>query len=170
MGRKDELLKIKKFLLSPENVNQNAIAVVGAPGIGKSKLVNEISIWALRKNFRVESVGGIVVFKDSPFYIIRKILMKLLDIKNMHLEKTALERLFQNISMNKNQLKGMVHLLSPEDHAWTNWDLPIDEKVKAIQTGIASLLENISQHNPLIILVEDLHCLLYTSPSPRDRG
>ena len=157
VGRDEELLRIKNFLLGVESSKSNTLAVVGAPGIGKSRLVNEISIWALRKNFRIESVGGLVVFKDSPFYIIRKVLMKLLDINNSRWEQHTLERLFQNIPLNNNQLKGMVQLLSPEDHAWTNWDLPIDEKLKAIQTGVASLLENISQHNPVIMLVEDLH-------------
>lgn len=157
LGRKDELENIQHYLSGDGLKPPRPLWVFGKAGIGKSRLIAELAILSVQKNYRVETLRTLVVFKDSPFYLIRKLLKRLLRLPAENSTYAEIHSLLQDIDLSPHQLTGLSHLLSSENSDWIHWDIPTDDKIKAIQNGVAELVKNISTHDHLRLIIEDLH-------------
>lgn len=156
IGRKDELQRLQSMFDNDLRKTTSSTCVIGEAGIGKSKLVREASLYAIKKNFRVELVGGISIFKDSPFFVLKSLANKMLRIPHNDGELIR-SPLLDDLALSPRERTGLEKLISPDQYSVATWDLPVDDKRTAIQGAIASVVSKVALNSPLVLLVEDLH-------------
>ncbi|RZV44064.1 MAG: hypothetical protein EX271_02590 [Acidimicrobiales bacterium] len=156
IGR-DEELKYLKSLFDTDMQNlRSSTCIIGEAGIGKSKLVREASLYAVKKNIRVELVGGISIYKDTPFFVLKSLANKLLRV-NVKTPGAAKPLPITGLPLSEREQVGLERLISIEQGSIANWDIPVDDKRKAIQAAISEVVAKVASDSPLVLLVEDVH-------------
>ena len=156
VGRKSELEKLKQILDTDLQNSNSSICVIGEAGIGKSKLVREASLYAIKKNIRVELIGGISIYKDTPFFVLKNLADKLLRLTYAKGE-AANYPVLGDLALSEREQIALEKLISPNPGAVANWDIPSDDKRRAIQGAVAAVVSKAAANSPLVLLIEDLH-------------
>jgi class 3 adenylate cyclase/tetratricopeptide (TPR) repeat protein len=156
IGRKDELQRLKALFDTDLRNLKSSISVIGEAGIGKSKLVREASLYAIKKNIRVELIGGISIYKDTPFFVLKSLANKLLRVVHKNGE-VSVSPLLTDLELNQREQTGLEKLISPDQSSVAKWDLPVDDKRSAIQSAIVKAVSKAASNSPMVLLIEDLH-------------
>lgn len=157
IGREDELKYLKSLFETDLQNLKSSTCVIGEAGIGKSKLVREASLYAIKKNIRVELVGGVSIYKDTPFFVLQSLANKLLRVNRKDTEASDMPLPISDLKLKERERVGLEKLISADLGSVAKWDLPVDDKRRAIQTAIARVVANAASNSPLVLLVEDIH-------------
>lgn len=156
IGREDELQHLKALFDADLRNSKSSISVIGEAGIGKSKLVREASLYAIKKNIRVELIGGISIYKDTPFFVLKSLANKLLRVAHKDGE-ISVSPFLSDLKLSEREQTGLEKLLSPDQGSVAKWDIPVDDKRSAIQSAIVAVVSKAASNSPMVLLIEDLH-------------
>ena len=154
IGRKLELADLAKAL--PDGAQGTSIhtGIIGEAGMGKSHLIRELVNIAIRKNIRIEMIGGLSVFRHSPFYTARLLvrnLMRFDQTTNYTIIKQAIDQFSPDPAI-RQALKFLTNSGPSELD-----QIRADKKFELIQAAIELLFRQILKSDKLLLIVEDVH-------------
>ena len=157
VGRQDEIELIGTFVGSAVK-HGGALLLPGDPGVGKSVLLDAAAARAQAAGARVLRAAGAQFEADVSFSTLSQLLQPLLGRGMQSRDHGAMARLDP---LHAGALLGAL--------GWS--DAPPAGQL-VLWTAVLALIREEAADKPLLIVLDDLQwaCLLYTSPSPRDRG
>ena len=162
VGRQEEIAAIGSALATSAGGQGQMIAVVGEPGIGKSRLFHEF-ICNVPQEWRVVAARGDPQLTDAPYAPIARAIRSTLDIAVDERGEPSYEDLGRavfaldpTLEPSLPALSSLLELAVP-DPAWDALE-PAQKRHQMI--GAASLLfQRSAKRQPLVLMVEDLHWL-----------
>jgi len=161
VGRERETAALQDVLLRVEEGSGEAVALVGDAGIGKSRLVWELTRSPRAASWQILETGCVSFGRDSPYLPIVGLLKILFEIGDRDdtatIARKASERLAALDGELANARPAILSLLGidPKDRSWSDLD-PLRRR-GAINAAFVRLVSKESRNGPLIIVVEDLH-------------
>lgn len=162
VGRGDEAaLLLSRWAKAREGEGQ-LVLVMGEPGIGKSRLIEEFKSRIGDDPSHWTRCGGAQLFVNSPFHAATQILD---DDLGPHGEETPearvgrLERLLEPTGMNLSEAVPLfADLLNlPAPAAYPPMSLPPDQKRRRLLAALVGWVFNARPDRPRILVIEDLH-------------
>jgi tetratricopeptide (TPR) repeat protein len=161
VGRDRELGALAEGLLRVAAGRGQVVAVVGEPGVGKSRLVWEVSHSSRGDGWRVLHARSVPYGKAMPYLPIIDLLKGYFEIDARDDARAIREkvtgRLLALDAAMKPALSPILALLdaSPDDAEWQNLDPP--QRRRRTLDAVKRLLLRESQLQPLLVVFEDLH-------------
>lgn len=144
VGRQTEFSEIKNLLSFDKPSNEASVLISGEAGLGKTRLIEEISHNLTARAVKYILTKGLKVMENTPFYSIRQIL------KNVNIDEYKLE---------PSEKHALVILKSMDLLAISNWRLGEGDKVNAIFYGTLKVMKQMMDLGPVVLIMEDLHYL-----------
>ncbi len=162
VGRDDEMrLLLGRWERTRESEGQVAL-VVGEPGIGKSRLVEEFRARIRDDAHLWIECAGDQFFENTPFYAVTQILDQGLGWRGDESRKERviqLERSLELVGMNLGEavplIAEMLNLPVPEKYPPLTF--APDQKRKRLLANLATWVFNAARLQPVVIVMEDLH-------------
>ncbi len=161
VGRESELDQLRQALERARAGHGQVVAVVGEPGVGKSRLYWEFSHSHRTQGWLILESGSVSYGKATNYLPILELLRAYFAIEPADDPRKIREKVTGKLLSLDRQLEPCVlpilWLLDVpiEDEAWDRLDPP--QRRQRILDGIKRLLLRESQVQPLIVLFEDLH-------------
>jgi len=161
VGRLAEREIIEACLRAARGCEACAVAVVGEPGIGKSRLTREFIGSIEAGTFRVLASGSISYGKDIPYHPIIPLLTGFFGLQRSDEEAEIRGKIaggLRDVGLSPDFfLPGLLSLLgvTTVDPAWTSLDPTV--RRQRIGESFHSLLFAASARQPLLLVIEDLH-------------
>jgi class 3 adenylate cyclase/tetratricopeptide (TPR) repeat protein len=161
VGRQRELEVVQEALGRAASGNGQVVALVGEPGVGKSRLVYEATQAANADGWLVLQCGAISYGTATPYLPAIDLLRSYAQIEAGDDVDTTVERVTSRLMMLDPALASIVTPLLAlldlpvEDAAWASLDPP--RRRRAILDALQRLLVRESQNQPLLLVFEDLH-------------
>ena len=161
VGRGRELAAIIDACRVASTGDGQLVAIVGEPGIGKSRLVREFIATALPVGWRAIAAGTDPQLGEAAYYPVRRLLHAFFGLAGTSgatairaRVETALARLGATVA-----LPPILSLMDyePTDAGWTRLDP--DTRRRRIMEAVIQLFHRQSQEAPLLVVIEDLHWL-----------
>jgi predicted ATPase/class 3 adenylate cyclase len=161
VGRRSEFEALEKALQRARAGQGQALAVIGEPGVGKSRLFYEFLDSSSTGGCTILETGAVSYGKLNACLPLRELLRALFQIdprdhpRDIHDKVTArLTKLDESLG---GTLPGLMALLDGpvEDQTWRELD-PAQRRQQMFD-GLKRLLIRLSQNQPLIVMVENLH-------------
>jgi class 3 adenylate cyclase/tetratricopeptide (TPR) repeat protein len=164
VGRQNELAVLQRTVREVAEVKRaRAVAVVGAAGIGKSRLRDELRAWldGERIGFSVLEGAALPHMTTTPYFIIADLLRKQLGVT--HADSAASVRL---------QLETLLHELGTDDvetaHALASilaidyenselMKLSAEERRGRTFAALTAFIRRLTERAPVLLLMNDLH-------------
>jgi class 3 adenylate cyclase/tetratricopeptide (TPR) repeat protein len=156
IGRRGELDHLVAKL-GAASLKGTAFSIVGEAGVGKSRLLFELSKSARQFGYRIEELRGHAVQSRTPFASLRPLVLRLMQCDNASassilaaLKRTDLPRRLRN---------GVLELLGldPADEEWNA--LEARARRVAMLDASCALVERVLGEGPLLLIAEDVHNL-----------
>ena len=160
IGRETELAILRRALGEAEVGAVRMVAIVGEPGLGKSRLVHEFANAAAAEGWVVLEAGASPYDRNTTYFPLRSLLRAWFKVSSRDTQAEISGKL-------SNGLKSLdVHLLEhlpalgslldlPPDNAWRSLE-PAQRRRRTIDAVKALLLRR-AQAGRLLVLIEDLH-------------
>jgi class 3 adenylate cyclase/tetratricopeptide (TPR) repeat protein len=161
VGRREEYDAITETLRRVEQGHGQLIALIGEPGIGKSRLVWEVTRSPLTQGWRVLEAGGLSYGSGTPYLPVRRLLQVYFHIDDQDDGAAIREKVTDRLlALDPRFAELAVPLLALldmpiEDAQWAGLDPP--QRRQQTNDAIRRLLLRESQSQPLLIVLEDLH-------------
>ena len=161
VGRQRELETIQTALDQAGGGRGQVVALVGEPGVGKSRLVYEATRAAGTAGWLVLQCGGLSYGKATSYLPIVDLLKSYYGIEPGDDAEAMRQRVMSRVSGLDPALEPILTpLLSlldlpTGDKAWATLDPP--RRRRATHDAVTHLLLRISEGQPLLLVVEDLH-------------
>jgi class 3 adenylate cyclase/tetratricopeptide (TPR) repeat protein len=161
-GREQELSTLQVCLGKVIAGQGQFITVVGEAGIGKSRLLFEFR-HSLDRNKVIVLEGRCQSYGvDTPYLPMINALKRGLDLREDDSPAKLLEKAVANIQDIDPALKAYIpyylHLLSiPSDKYFLPKDQKGEELKRALQESLAAIITLNTQHNPMVLILEDWH-------------
>lgn len=143
IGRASEISDIDAIVDFSKSDLVKTLIILGEAGIGKTRIIDEISNRLTSKAVTQIVLSGVDVMKDTPFFVIRQILLTI-DLEVLSFlegeEREALEV-----------------LQSMDPLRMQKWRVAEYQKVAAIYSGYIKILEHLNRLNPVTLIAEDMH-------------
>lgn len=164
VGRQNELAVLQRTVREVAEVKRaRAVTVVGAAGIGKSRLRDELRAWldGERINFSVLEGAALPHMTTTPYFIIADLLRRQLGVT--HVDSAASVRL---------RLEALLHELGADDmetaHALASilavdyensalMKLSAEERRGRTFAALTAYIRRLTQRAPVLLLINDLH-------------
>jgi predicted ATPase len=144
-GRTGELIQIRGLLDAVEAGETKLLLISGEPGIGKTRLLQELSTEAEARHYRIFAGRGTELEREAPFAP----LIEALDAEVASFAPERLERLHERLP----DLLGVLPALGP------HVSLPAGSAGERFRhhRAIRALLEELAADAPLLLIVDDVH-------------
>ncbi|HVN71866.1 MAG TPA: adenylate/guanylate cyclase domain-containing protein, partial [Desulfomonilia bacterium] len=167
VGRTAELQHLGRCLEQASEGHGQVVAVVGEPGVGKSRLIRQFREYLPASDYQIIE-GGCIHYGDAiPYLPVLEILRRFFDIKEDDAEPSIKQKIKERITqlnMPAPQFLPPVHeilSLTGEDEGYLKLDAK-QRRDRVFET-VRLLLIAESQRRTLILVVEDLHWIDKTS-------
>jgi class 3 adenylate cyclase/tetratricopeptide (TPR) repeat protein len=161
VGREDELEALSQALARTAAARGQVIAIVGEPGVGKSRLVWEVAHSHRVQGWLVLQAGSVSLGKGTSYLPVVNLLKGYFCIEDRDGPETVCEKLTGKLLTLDRALEGhLPALLSLLDVPtgelqWSTLDPP--QRRRRTLDAVKRLLLRESQVQPLLVVVEDLH-------------
>lgn len=160
VGRDDELESIRRALAKAATGRGQVVAIMGEPGVGKSRLVWETIHLDQVQGWLVLHAGSVSYGKAMSYLPIVDLLKGYFCIDDRDGPEAVREKLTTKVLSLDRALDGDVPALlslldAPTDPQWSALD-PAQRRVRILD-AVKRLLLRESQVQPLLIIIEDLH-------------
>jgi class 3 adenylate cyclase len=149
-GRDDALARVRQTLLMEGP--KARLAIVGDPGIGKSRLLSEAMLDAKQFEQRCVTVRGVQVLRDVPFGSLTPSLRYLVDSAAGNLSQSQLKKM-----LTYDEYLCLSALLFTGDSEPVN--LPPDERNRLIKLSVSKVISWVSGRTKLLLLIDDVQNL-----------
>ena len=146
VGRKAELASIDRLLEELQTGRGGAVALVGEPGIGKTRLLEELIGSADLRGYLALSGTASELDRDVPFWVVADALEEYV----RGLAPTVLEPLGPDVVAD---LAHVLPLVSAVDGARA----PVAHERYRSHRAVRLLLERLAGNRPLVLVLDDLH-------------
>jgi class 3 adenylate cyclase len=163
VGREAELNQLRDALEQARAGHGQVVAVVGEPGVGKSRLYWEFTHSNRARGWRVIESGSVSYGKATNYFPVIELLRAYFEIEAGDDSRKIREKITGKLlSLDRHlepALPALLWLLDipVEDPTWERLDPP--ERRQQILDGVKRLLLRESQAQPLMVVFEDLHWL-----------
>jgi class 3 adenylate cyclase/tetratricopeptide (TPR) repeat protein len=162
VGRGDEmLLLLNRWERAREREGQ-LVLVVGEPGIGKSRLVDEFRARIADQPHRWIECAGDQLLQSTPFHVVAQLLEQMVGWhigENPRERIVRLERMLESARIKLNEavplIAEMVGLNVGDRYA--RLTLAQDQRRKRLLATLTALLLNTAHVQPMVVAMEDLH-------------
>jgi class 3 adenylate cyclase len=161
VGRFAEVQALCLALARARTGHGQVVAVVGGPGIGKSRLIHEFIHSPHTQSCLVLETNTVSYDRATPYLPVINFLKNYFDINPRNNVRTIRERVTGKVLALDQSLQEMLapilDLLDalPNDHSFLRLD-PVQRRQQTIQS-LKSLILRESQVQPLVVVFEDLH-------------
>jgi class 3 adenylate cyclase/tetratricopeptide (TPR) repeat protein len=160
VGRQTELKALQEAWERAGTGHGQIVAVIGEPGLGKSRLFYEFIASPLTQDWFILETGCISYGQVNPYLPIRDLLKAYFQIDDRDDESKIREKVDKRLMMDvalRPTLPALLTLLdvTVDDPEWQALD-PSQRRLRAID-GVKRLLLRHSQVQPLLLIVENLH-------------
>ncbi len=161
VGRESELEALRQALAHTAAGQGQVIAIVGEPGVGKSRLVWEVTHSHRVHGWLVLQASAVSYGKATSYLPIVDLLKGYFGIEDRDEPRTVREKLTGKLSTLDRALEGdlpaLLSLLDvpADDLQWSTLDPP--QRRRRTLDAVKRLLLRESQAQPLLVVVEDLH-------------
>lgn len=165
VGRSAEMKVLDKALRSVTEGRGEAIALIGEPGCGKSRIVYETTVRARAFGFVVLDAWCVPYGRRSSYLPLQSMCRRLFGIAEDDDAATIRERLGCRLALGAKDaaeaaaaiaaITALVDSGAAADPAWRG--LAPEVRRRRLFEGIRTLLSSEGRHQPLMLVVEDLH-------------
>ncbi|HEX5966957.1 MAG TPA: AAA family ATPase, partial [Intrasporangium sp.] len=162
VGRDAELEQLRTSLARAGGGQGQVVALVGEPGVGKSRLVWELAHSHRTDGWLVVESSSVSYGKATTFAPVIDLLRTYFGLEDHDDARRAREKLTGRLLTLDEQLRpvlpalqGMLDIAVDDDSTWRS--LPPDRQRQQVVDGVKRVLLRESQVQPLLIVVEDLH-------------
>ena len=161
VGREAELARLGELIERAASGSGQVAAIVGEPGMGKSRLVHELINSQLASHWTVLETGTTSHDTRAPYLPIANLLRAWSKIGERDTQTEATEKLRRSIEALDGALVPLLPPLAalldlpPEDLHWST--LNPQQRRQLTLEAVTTLVMRESQARPLILVVEDLH-------------
>jgi len=173
VGRDNELAVLHRALHQASDGRGQMVAVIGDPGVGKSRLVREIVHGPATTGWLVLE-AGCVSYGSTTAYLPIGELLKTCGQIDLHDDRAAIRaKLEARIAAFDGLDSGYVSALlsalgvEPDDEGWQS--IPAGERRRRILDACARLIIQESLIRPIVLVVEDLHWADQETPAVLNR-
>jgi tetratricopeptide (TPR) repeat protein len=173
VGRGRELETLTGLLVQAERGRGQVVTIVGEPGVGKSRLVYELTRSERLQGWRVLGCGGVSHGLATPYLPLVELLRRLFELEEVDTVAEIGERIEQTLHdldpALRTHLPALLALCEVplDDRRWHALE-PVQRR-QAMREAIRHLLLRESQVRPLLVLVEDLHWIDSETQATLDR-
>jgi class 3 adenylate cyclase/tetratricopeptide (TPR) repeat protein len=161
VGRETECALLHQALTQAQNGRGQVVAVIGEPGVGKSRLIHEFTHAAETQGWLILESHALSYGQGVPYLPIRDLLKSYFQLQDDDAPQHIRERLTGQLLRLENALCAallpLLELLDGpvEDLSWQALD-PLQRR-QGMLDAVKRLLLRESQRQPLLLVVEDLH-------------
>ena len=161
VGRDAETEQLRKALEQARSGHGQVVAVVGEPGVGKSRLFYEFKHSHRTEGCLIVESGSVSYGKATPYLPVIDLLKAYFKIQDRDNQRDIREKVTGKLlTLDKSLEPALPALLSlldvaAEDQQWQNLD-PLQRRQRTLE-AIKRLLLRESQVQPLLLVFEDLH-------------
>jgi tetratricopeptide (TPR) repeat protein len=160
VGRTTELETLQRALMQAGTGHGQIVAVVGEPGMGKSRLFAEFIQSPLTEGWLILETGAVSYRQVTPYLPIRDLLTAYFQIDDRDDERTIQEKVDKRLAGDialQSIRPALLALLdvTVDDPEWQALDA--HQRRLQIIDGVTRLLLRQSQMQPLLLIVENLH-------------
>jgi transcriptional regulator with AAA-type ATPase domain/tetratricopeptide (TPR) repeat protein len=173
VGRTHELETLLGFLAQAERGRGQVVTIVGEPGVGKSRLLYELTRSERLQGWRVLGCGSVSHGLSTPYLPLVELLRRAFGVEEADAPAEIGERVAQQLraldpALTSHRPALLALLEVPVDDAQWQALEPIRRR-GAMREAIRQLLLRASQVQPLLVLVEDLHWVDSETQATLDR-
>ncbi len=158
-GRAPELALLRRNLADAVAGQGRAVLVVGEPGLGKSRLVQELLRVEAAADLTAVEFGALDFDGAVPFALARKLVQALLGLRDGATPREAALALDEALEVLEAAPLGpaLRYLLDlpVDDAAWTA--LAAAERLRAVRRAVHAFLALRARNRPVLAAIEDLH-------------
>ncbi|MEJ2122014.1 MAG: AAA family ATPase, partial [Alphaproteobacteria bacterium] len=161
VGREEDSYLIRQAARRAAQGSGRAVALVGEPGVGKSRLVHEFVAAIAEGEWQVLETGVGSIGKSTPYGPLLELLRSIFSLSDGGPRSQLAEHLREQILALGSDLEGLVAPLSAvfdlpvEDFFWR--ELSAEERQERILDAAVALLQQLSNRKKLVLVIEDLH-------------
>ncbi len=161
VGRQMELDALRQALERAQAGHGQVIAVVGEPGMGKSRLAYEFVHSHHTQDWRVIESASVSYGKASPYFPVIELLKRYVHVADADDPRAIRARVTGHLLTLDETLQDTIPALLalldilPDDHAFLNLD-PLQRRQRTLD-ALKRILLRESQIQPLLLVFEDLH-------------
>ena len=161
IGRSAELEQLRAALERTRAGRGQVVAIVGEPGVGKSRLVLEVAHSHRTDGWLVLEASAVSYGKGAPFMPVVELLKTYLGIEERDDARRVREKLTGKLLTLDDALRPTLPALQAlldapvDDPAWKS--LGADQQRRSAIDGLRHLLLRESVAQPLLVILEDLH-------------
>jgi class 3 adenylate cyclase len=161
VGREGELDQVRQALSRAAGGQGQVVAIVGEPGVGKSRLVWEVTHSHRVHGWLVLQAGSVSYGQATAYLPVVDLLKRYFAIEDRDEARAVREKLTGKLlTLDRAQEGSLPALLSlldvpPEDPQWPTLDPP--QRRRRTLDAVKRLLLRESQGQPLLVVFEDLH-------------
>jgi class 3 adenylate cyclase/ABC-type dipeptide/oligopeptide/nickel transport system ATPase subunit len=159
IGRELQLIKLRHHIRSLADGKGDSIGIIGEPGIGKSRLLQEAVQIADQMKVPHLTLRGTEILNNRPFGTLIPILQKLHANAGNNESSVANDTVHED-ALTHSEFESLEHLVKHKILSDAPLDiLTPDERYRLILSGSIKLLIAQSKDQPLLILIDDLQYL-----------
>jgi tetratricopeptide (TPR) repeat protein len=164
VGRASELEQLQQVMFELEAGRGAILTLLGEAGLGKSRLIDEISRWA---HEQAESkaewlfAAGVSYNMSLPFGVFRRMLRTQIDVEESSPPAETSQKIFKFMEQFPADLQDRIQLafkiiLGLELDA-ESAEMDAEARKREVFQGMTELLQWFSQQSPLVMVLDDLH-------------
>lgn len=162
VGREDDVrLLLSRWKNASEGRGQ-LVLLVGEPGIGKSRMVEEFRARIRDDSHRWIESGGEELFQGTPFHTTKKMLAQGLRLGDDHSIEERIAQLERELKGTDRKLDeavplfaGLLDLSLPKGYA--PLELAPDQRRRRLLANLTAWVLDQAKHEPMVLVTEDLH-------------
>jgi class 3 adenylate cyclase/tetratricopeptide (TPR) repeat protein len=161
VGRRSEFEALERALERARAGHGQALAVIGEPGVGKSRLYYEFIDSLPTHNCTILEGGAVSYGKLNAYLPIRELLRAFFQIEDRDDPRAIHDKLAARLAELDESLHGVLPALTAlldvhvEDRAWR--ELDPGQRRQRMLDGVKRLFIRLSLEQPLILMIENLH-------------
>lgn len=145
VGRDEVIARLRSLLRNSGGGAVSALGMVGEPGIGKSRLLNEAADIAFQSGVSPVFVRGSELLEDQPFGALRQVIAKMIKEHALLPKLNSVERLCVTALIEANVDQPVI--VAPDD------------RNKHIRAAIGMMFKSVATRSPVLLLIDDVQYL-----------
>ena len=147
VGRADELASLEQALDELDHGSPGAVALLGEPGIGKTRLLRELTVRAEQRSYLVLSGSASELERDLPF-------SAFVDALDEYLESLDSNRLS---ALDDDVQAELAHVFPSLASLARGREVALQHERYRSHRAVRALLEQLAEATPLVLVLDDFH-------------